>query len=1029
MSDNFAKRVLPVASRVRVDDNGENGDEITDAAPDNNQETPEKDGKLQLTVIKYDSGTAKLLPGGRLAPTPSQLATSPLGVIRAYLLKNGYLEKADRNKPFCTKGGIEVTDDITFDHYIQENANTPAADGENAGNGDGRPTKHNIYVLTKEREKKSLDPNVDAFVKKPLDLSNAAKVEFATALAGAPLTSSFTNSSWAAEAGGSIIYPADMTEKEWGIVMRNNNLLSGQFLQKGPVEQIIKVPGQKDITRPGIDVVNVERAYYSAFALKPRRLPDYDITFTITEKAERQLSDLNIEPTDHLFRIPRFHIKDASQVRVFETKGSLETTMAASSFSAESIDVAVGGSGFGISGAAKGGASWSNDEKSASSKFNDTNYMHVVYEFPRVKLILNEETLELSNECKADIQSLRHRRTLEELHRFEKRYGVFFTRNVQLGGKLVSIDESDSVAGASLSEKTKTLKAAAKNSGSQTTSTEKKMTHSMSWSADGGETTFCNNPPKWCPTVTSFYNWRVMKQDDVINIYELIGKLPGYEDIPTLVQNILHINADPKTLVGFSLHLQPDNAKHGKRTLSFGQPEGRHIAHSHMDPALIDPHSLLLHGKELISDVTLKPKEAGYRPYGTAFGIPMTAGQTNISLVKSTKAGEEGIIYPRLKYGVKYPVQYLVNEGEDDEKTTSLFTLQVGGDKSSNLFLYGEEEKAANVMVEFLGKKNTPVKDYSMVALEFSYVLQGATIPHVSNFRFKDIDDIKKPDIEEMMQKIVLPKEPREPRQPEFTKYERGTFDFSPDWPGPQYHNMASWQKTPEVERRLKAFYKKLDDFEDEKRRYKAEKEEHDKIVHDILGKVSGKTQREYELLKTEWDQHQEVMNQFVPFEQMIFQIDYCDEENKKNIITQREAAVAAFKAEQKEKAEKLAKEAKEAQEGKFAAVAQAIAAAFEEAHKEKLKKRTALMSSHIERWTDYKWVLVEKPRLERIKRSMEASDAIKAAKLGADIQKKDDAITMLAEYDLELDFQGACAAFWNNPFFPAAMAKISIPT
>lgn len=33
-----------------------------------------------------------------------------------------------------------------------------------------------------------------------------------------------------------------------------------------------------------------------------------------------------------------------------------------------------------MSGAAKGGASWSNDEKSASSKFNDTNYMHVVYE-------------------------------------------------------------------------------------------------------------------------------------------------------------------------------------------------------------------------------------------------------------------------------------------------------------------------------------------------------------------------------------------------------------------------------------------------------------------------------------------------------------------------------------------------------------------------------------------------------------------------------------------------------------------------
>ena len=60
-----------------------------------------------------------------------------------------------------------------------------------------------------------------------------------------------------------------MTENEWGIVMRNNNLLSGQFLQKGPVEKIIKVPGHEDITRPGIGVSNVEKAYYSGIYLRP----------------------------------------------------------------------------------------------------------------------------------------------------------------------------------------------------------------------------------------------------------------------------------------------------------------------------------------------------------------------------------------------------------------------------------------------------------------------------------------------------------------------------------------------------------------------------------------------------------------------------------------------------------------------------------------------------------------------------------------------------------------------------------------
>jgi hypothetical protein len=209
----------------------------------------------------------------------------------------------------------------------------------------------------------------------------------------------------------------------------------------------------------------------------------------------------------------------------------------------------------------------------------------------------------------------------------------------------------------------------AENTGDKKTSTEKKMTHSMSWSAEGGDTTLCNkyvnnikpgryadwtSPPKWCPTVTSFYNWRVMKQADVINIYDFIGKFPGYEDIPTLVQNILHMNADPLNLVGFSLELPSDDAKHGHRRLYFGQPEEKDIAQSHMVPALTDPHSLLPHGKEFISDVTLKPMTKDFRPYGTAFGIPMSEGQENIWLGKSTKPNEKGVIYPRVRQSVPW---------------------------------------------------------------------------------------------------------------------------------------------------------------------------------------------------------------------------------------------------------------------------------------------------------------------------------------------------------------------------------------
>ncbi|KAJ9489948.1 hypothetical protein VN97_g3318 [Penicillium thymicola] len=55
--------------------------------------------------------------------------------------------------------------------------------------------------------------------------------------------------------------------------------------------------------------------------------------------------------------------------------------------------------------------------------------------------------------------------------------------------------------------------------------------HSITWHADGEDTLLYNNPPAWCPTVQSYYNWRVMNQIGMVDIVTLIGRLPDYEDI------------------------------------------------------------------------------------------------------------------------------------------------------------------------------------------------------------------------------------------------------------------------------------------------------------------------------------------------------------------------------------------------------------------------------------------------------------------------------------------------------------------
>ncbi|XHF98121.1 hypothetical protein AWENTII_001692 [Aspergillus wentii] len=623
--DPDADKLKLVDGQTKAEDDPEKLDSQTTLR--NNGTKVEDGGKLHLIILKYDQRDGKARPGGQFAQADLGLKEKPLSVLRASLLSEGLLSKNDGN--FCTKDGVLVPESTGFTKYLGLNG-TKAED------------THEVYISMRKRLTK-MDSIAQDFLKKGVDLTNKEAIKFADAPAASLLTSRYNHNDWAADSSSdTIIHASDMTEKEWGTVMRENNLLSGQTLLTGPVQKVIKVLDHPEITKPRNEVVDVKRSYYSAFALKPRKLPNWDITFQMDEKTKSQIQEHGVDVPDHTFRIPRFYTADSSNVKIFETNGVMETTMANSSFTQNSISAALGGSGFGISAAVHGGANWSNDKKSASSHFRDTKYMHAVYEFPRVELILNEETLELSDECKADVTILREKRSVEELKRFEDKYGILFARSIHLGGRLVSIDESDSISGSTVEEKIRILKASAgaslsgygaqaevnyshtDNSGDKSTKTEKKFTHNMSWSANGGDTTLCNNPPKWCPTVNSFYNWRVMKQDDVINMYQLIGKLKGYEDIPQLVDEITHLDPDPLSYIKFSLDLKTYQGIVTHRRLAFGalQETGH---------------------EELISNISLSKEESG-KPL-TLFQIAMNNQRTNVVIEEKTAPDNKNKTY------------------------------------------------------------------------------------------------------------------------------------------------------------------------------------------------------------------------------------------------------------------------------------------------------------------------------------------------------------------------------------------------
>lgn len=149
---------------------------------------------------------------------------------------------------------------------------------------------------------------------------------------------------------------------------------------------------------------------------------------------------------------------------------------------------------------------------------------------------MDEDELEVSAECKADLDKLRKTPTKEQLQNFYGKYGksvitawnVFqrdpseisyvahtrkgrlFEPQIHLGGRLFSTEQFDGVAGSTVSQKITNLKIAAsaslsgfgfqanvdfkygkhKNEKEETNTSS--MTQSISWCAEGGDTTLCN---------------------------------------------------------------------------------------------------------------------------------------------------------------------------------------------------------------------------------------------------------------------------------------------------------------------------------------------------------------------------------------------------------------------------------------------------------------------------------------------------------------------------------------------------------
>ncbi|KOS36786.1 hypothetical protein ACN38_g12446 [Penicillium nordicum] len=412
--------------------------------------------KVVLTLLQYDKLSKNSSPK-KTVSLPDEYRTSTLQHLRVYLLNNGHLPKQYYKNPFCKEDGAAVTDDTTFDTYAMMN-------GDSGGEKGGIEEFKLYYKMVKALS--GMDDRTKEFLAEKQDLNPRDQMAFLNPTLN-KLESKFKLDNWKAAAGKVDTHAADMDERQWGIVMRNNDLLSGKFFGGGDANDKIATP------------------------------------------------------TRIKFRIPRYQICDSSKVEVFETQSSISASMARNAFSQTTIEASAGGGAFGVSVGVKAGATTSESSSYAYASAKDEKCMHISYMFPRADIFLEAEDLELTEECKVELEKVRKSDAKkEDADNFFRKFGHVFVPHVQIGGRLYSVENTKSIAGPAL--KRRHLRS--------------RQPQVLPYLDSDSKP----NPPAWCPTVQSYYNWRVMNQIGMIDIIKLIGQLKGYEDIPRHFERIYY---------------------------------------------------------------------------------------------------------------------------------------------------------------------------------------------------------------------------------------------------------------------------------------------------------------------------------------------------------------------------------------------------------------------------------------------------------------------------------------------------------
>ncbi|KAF2176072.1 hypothetical protein K469DRAFT_761458 [Zopfia rhizophila CBS 207.26] len=487
--------------------------------------------------------------------------TNDLGLIKL----SCFWQRIAKNT-FCLPNGAVLSSQKTLRQYYSVAQKQYSADIM-ALTKDDPPT---LTICYKE-EKRVANPQKASDVKMDTNFHELGKVDHDPGFTALPQPKDIDPKFIATGGSGSAIRPAQMTTAQWNEVLVSNSLLSGFAfdesstslerarraafkLQPNPIHPYKFSPGtvtskdldelKKDLDQAALKATpmaqlraGLKTALTGADAKEPRK------EASVSTDGGKDSSKVT-EPLDLLY--PLWEMCDGSDVKIETTTTTRQHSAAAQGFSSMSVEAAISASVMSFSGSVSAGYA----QQSSSSTFDETGsseqQMHASYEFPRVRLYLDNNSLSVSDDCAAALRNIKQTESYRDLVDFYREYGTVFVTQVKLGGRLrasrrvtaaqakdMSTTASSWKASVSASFSGTSFSASAKFSTEQDhkssdNSQSSNLDDAVAWVAQGGDTTLVNNPGAWCSSVGNYWFWRAVDQEIVLPIEQVIATFDEY---------------------------------------------------------------------------------------------------------------------------------------------------------------------------------------------------------------------------------------------------------------------------------------------------------------------------------------------------------------------------------------------------------------------------------------------------------------------------------------------------------------------